>query len=223
MKHIYLSYTLNPETPFYGNRPGPTIELVSNMQKGDPANNTRIDMSVHTGTHIDLPFHFFKNGQTIDSYSADDWMFYKPLIIEFQPKSLIIEDDLLALLSAVENKENYDILIIKTGLCYKRETLEYMTHNYGFSPLIASYIRDNFEKIRVIGFDSISVSSFQHRDIGRISHREFLNPDSAILIIEDMDLREINEETKCSQLIISPLRIDNCDGLPVTIMAKIDE
>jgi len=40
------------------------------------------------------------------------------------------------------------------------------------------------------GFDSISVSSFQNRMVGREAHRAFLDPKAPILLLEDIDLRE---------------------------------
>ena len=36
------------------------------MQKGDVYNLTAFNMCAHNGTHIDAPFHFIKDGKTID-------------------------------------------------------------------------------------------------------------------------------------------------------------
>lgn len=38
---------------------------------------------------------------------------------------------------------------------------EFWNENYGFSPEIYDYIVKKFSKVRVLGFDSISVSSFR--------------------------------------------------------------
>ena len=84
-------------------------------------------------------------------------------------------------------------------------------------------MREKFIDIRVIGFDSISISSWQNRELGKTAHQVFLNPDNPILILEDMDLREITKNTKLSEVTIMPLRISMCDGLPCSVFGVIDE
>ncbi len=48
--------------------------------------------------------------------------------------------------------------------------------NYGFHPKLANFIRKNFPKVRIFGFDSISISSFTDRILGREAHKAFLDP-----------------------------------------------
>ena len=57
--------------------------------------------------------------------------------------------------------------------------------------------------------------------IGREAHKAFLDPKSPILLLEDMDLREITERSIIQKLTIAPLRIAKCDGLPCTVIAEI--
>ena len=94
-------------------------------------------------------------------------------------------------------------------------------NNYGFHPDVYDYLIEYFPSVRVFGFDTISVSSFSHRMIGREAHKRFLNPIKPILLLEDMDLRDIRENIKFDTLVIAPLRIANCDGLPCTVMGFI--
>ncbi len=46
----------------------PPFELAERrrMSNGDPNNSSAVNMSVHSGTHIDAPFHFVEEGSTID-------------------------------------------------------------------------------------------------------------------------------------------------------------
>jgi arylformamidase len=41
------------------------------MEKGELYNLTAFSMCAHNGTHIDAPFHFIKNGKSIDEVSLD--------------------------------------------------------------------------------------------------------------------------------------------------------
>ncbi|MCF6331152.1 MAG: cyclase family protein [Sulfurimonas sp.] len=213
---IFLSYTLDENTPTYGNRNKFVIEKKNSINEGKIANDSSIATTVHIGTHIDMPYHFYEDGQTVENYDANFWLFNNPLIIEIEPKVLIIKDELIAKLTSMEDN-NYDILIVKTGICNIRDTDEFWEKNYGFHPDIYDYIKNKFSNIRVFGFDSISVSCIQDRLLGREAHKRFLNPKKPILLLEDMDLRDIYETTMIDKIIVSPLRIASCDGLPCTV------
>jgi len=216
---IYLSYILDENTPSYGNRNKFEITKQSSISNGDVANDSHISTTVHIGTHIDMPYHFYKDGQTIENYEASFWVFKNPLIVEIKPKNLVIKDELIEVLNQkiqIKNT-NYDILIVKTGICDLRASKIFWENNYGFDPEIYNYINEYFPSIRVLGFDSISVSSFQNRTLGREAHKRFLNPERPVLLLEDMDLQNVGEQTNIKEIIISPLRISNCDGLPCTV------
>jgi kynurenine formamidase len=219
---IFLSYILDNNTPTYGNRNKFKQTKKSDINKGDSANDTFIKTTVHIGTHIDMPYHFFENGQTIKDFDANFWKFKKPLIIHLKPKNLIIKDELIDKLKLI-NDINYDLLIVKTGICDKRNKDEFWSSNFGFHSDIYDFLINEFPHIRVFGFDSISVSSIQNRVMGKKAHRAFLNPLNPILLLEDMNLQNINIDTLLKEVIISPLRIANCDGLPCTVFGVLNE
>ena len=217
---IYLSYILDEHTPTYGNRNKFVAEKKSDISKGDVANDTSITTTVHIGTHIDMPYHFYENGQTIEDFDADFWLFTQPLYVEIEQEELIINEKLIAELKKV-NDVGFDILIIKTGLCHKRGQEQFWKLNYGFHPDIYDYIVKKFPNIRVIGFDSISISSWSNRMLGREAHKRFLNPEKPILLLEDMDLRELNKHIFLEEVLVSPIRIAKSDGLPCSVFARI--
>mgnify|MGYP003571689342 CR=1 FL=1 len=216
-KTIFLSYLLDGNTPTYGNRNKFITEKKSDISKGDVANDTSISTTTHIGTHIDMPYHFYEDGQTIEDFDADFWVFKKPLIVELEQDDLIINDKLIDKLKSIENI-GYDILLVKTGICYRREAEVFWRENYGFHPDIYDYLIENFSNIRVLGFDSISVSSFTNRILGREAHKRFLNPNNPILLLEDLDLKNIYENMDFEKIVVSPLRIAKCDGLPCTVI-----
>ncbi len=214
---IFLSYILNEQTPTYGNRNKFSQVKKSDISKGDVANDTTISTTVHIGTHIDMPYHFYEYGQTVDDFNANFWMFSNPLIIEIKQDNLIINKKLINKLKTIKDI-GYDILIVKTSICDIRDDEKFWKENYGFHGDIYDFLIDKFSSIRVIGFDSISVSSFANRMLGKESHKSFLNPKKPILLLEDMDLGNIDENTKLKEIIVAPLRIANCDGLPCTVL-----
>ena len=47
------------------------LERVQSIAKGDEANLTRIDMSAHTGTHMDAPLHFFEDDPGMEAFPLE--------------------------------------------------------------------------------------------------------------------------------------------------------
>lgn len=219
---IFLSYILKNNTPSYGNKNKLEIVKKSDMSNGDIANNSFISTTVHIGTHIDMPYHFYENGQTVEDFEDNFWLFENILLVEIKPENLIIKDELINKLENIKEKE-IEILIVKTGICNKREEEIFWSENYGFHPDIYNYLIEKFPKLRVLGFDSISVSSFTDRFLGREAHKRFLNPNKPILLLEDMDLRNTDENTLFTKMIIAPLRIEKCDGLPCSVVGFVND
>ena len=58
----------------YPGDPTPKKKVISSMEKGDLYNLTAFSMCAHNGTHIDAPFHFIKDGKTVDSVSLNTFI-----------------------------------------------------------------------------------------------------------------------------------------------------
>ena len=58
----------------YPGDPGPEKQLFSSMEKGDLYNLTVFSMCAHNGTHVDAPFHFFREGKTVDAVSLEHFV-----------------------------------------------------------------------------------------------------------------------------------------------------
>lgn len=50
----------------YPGDPAPEKRTLSSMENGELYNLTAFTMCAHNGTHIDAPFHFLKDGKTVD-------------------------------------------------------------------------------------------------------------------------------------------------------------
>jgi arylformamidase len=57
-----VSVTIRPSMPIYAGDPGVAIELAKAIERGDPANVSRLELGAHTGTHVDAPRHFLPDG-----------------------------------------------------------------------------------------------------------------------------------------------------------------
>ena len=216
-QYIYLSHFIDVDTPVYGGGKRIIIGSDKSISKGDSANTTSLSFCNHIGTHIDFPRHFSDDGKTINHYSPEFWIFNKPFILEYMVK----KNEIINIDKEInEIPYETDFLIIKTGFQKFRGDEKYWKYNPGLAPNFALKVRKRCPHLKVIGFDFISASSFQNRELGRKAHKEFLiNND--ILIVEDMDLSKANN--KINKIICLPLMIDNIDGSPVTIIGEINE
>ena len=58
----------------YPGDPAPEREMLCSTEKGDLFNLTAFSMCAHSGTHVDAPFHFLKDGRTIDEISLETFV-----------------------------------------------------------------------------------------------------------------------------------------------------
>ncbi len=54
------------ECEVYPGDPGPEKKALQRMDDGAPCNVTAISLCVHNGTHVDAPYHFYRDGKGID-------------------------------------------------------------------------------------------------------------------------------------------------------------
>lgn len=223
-KVLLLSHLLKNDTPSYGNRDNFSIEYTSKISEGATANSSKwIFSSNHLGTHIDAPYHFNEDGKKTFEIPFCDYFFENVLLVDIHCKDakLIEPSDF----SVFENltTDNIDLLLIRTHYEQFRETDKYWNDNPGLAPELANYFRINFPKLRCVGFDFISLTSWKFREEGRKSHRAFLSPENGskeILVIEDMKLADADNMIK--RVIVAPLFVEDGNGSAVTIFAEIN-
>jgi len=220
--YVWLSYPLNECTPAYGGGPQLGIEHTNNILEGDSCNTATWHLPNHLGTHVDTPQHFFPCGHAVDSYPPAFWFFRHVYMVtvNIDMKSLIIPPG--QIIPQIRGKP--DLLLIKTGMGDYRNRQFYWHNNPGLSPELGTELRKHFPSLRAVGVDFISISSWQNRDTGRKAHQTFLDPSTSghpVVIIEDMDLTPLTGDTLVERVIILPLRVENGDGAPCSIVAEV--
>ena len=79
MKIYDISQELFSSRLFPGDSP-PTFHRVSQISNGDMCTVTKINMSVHNGTHVDAPCHFIEGGKTIDQMDLSQFIGFAKLV-----------------------------------------------------------------------------------------------------------------------------------------------
>lgn len=70
MKIYDISQELFSSAVFPGD-PAPRREVLSSMKDGALYNLTALSLCAHNGTHIDAPYHFIKDGKTVEQLSLE--------------------------------------------------------------------------------------------------------------------------------------------------------
>jgi len=220
VEYRYLSYELSEAVPAYGRKQDMKISQVKSLNSGDACNVYNFSMENHWGTHVDAPRHFFEKGPAVGELKPSYWVFERPQVIEVDlaPGELLTEEKWGKKVSA-----GTDLLLFRSGWGKKRASRPYCEENPGISPSVGYFLRGNFAEVRAVGIDWVSVSSFLKRDMGRETHRAFLDPDgkgNPIVMIEDMDLS--SDMKGLARVIALPLRIENLDSAPCTVIGGFE-
>jgi arylformamidase len=180
--------------------PDATISSFHSMSRGDAANVSKIDMGSHTGTHMDAPFHFIRNGKTIDQMPLDATI-GPARVIEIQDPLSITEKEL----SKYRIRRGERILFkTKNSSLWKDEAFveEFIYLSAGAAQFLAQ------RRIRMFGVDYLSVGGY--REDGDLVHRTLLK--SGIWIVEGLNLSGIAAGDY--ELICLPIKLWQGDGAP---------
>ena len=112
-------------------------------------------------------------------------------------------------------------LICRTGYEALRGQDDYWNNNPGLAPDLADYLRRSFPRLRCVGFDFISVTSWKHRPEGKVAHKAFLAPENGvreIWAIEDMSLKDVPNQLM--RVVVAPLMVEDGNGTAVTVIAE---
>ncbi|MEM0443866.1 MAG: cyclase family protein [Candidatus Caldarchaeum sp.] len=214
---VLLSHKLSTLTPCYDDGPRLEVIPVKQVSRGDSSNSYSVKLFNHLGTHVDAPYHFDEAGRRIASYTAEELLFSRPLLVDLPKKEgeLITENDLRPYAAEIASA---DLLLLRTGFQSLRESRPevFMKRGPCLSSGAASFLR-NFTGLRALGVDMISISSPINREQGREAHRILLRGRS-FLIIEDMDL--LDKPSKYMRVVVSPLLIEEVDSAPCTVLGE---
>src|SRR5215216_3233480 len=166
-------------------------------------------LSTHTGTHMDAPFHFNPNGQTIDQVEVSRYICNNAILIKIQKNAneMITSDDITRN-SKYEIKEK-DTVVFSTGWEKQiKQKDNYIRNNPGLSKDAAEYLVE--KKVNAVGIDCPSIDI--GTDSGLIAHKMLLS--NEILVIENLcNLYKFTNRK--FMLLVTPLKLAGASGSPI--------
>ena len=192
---------INKDMPVFAGSRIPELHQTASIEK-DGWTEHHISISTHIGTHIDAPWHFIKNGKTLDKVALDR-LIGDGLVIDCRKyKEVPVE--------AVKNKNiRKKIVFFYTGQSKKTKE-EYGKNAPVISEELAKLLVKS--KVKCIGVDSFSPDEAPYN-----VHRILLSKDMPIV----ENLANLDELlNKKFQAIILPLKVD-LDGAPCRAIAVV--
>lgn len=111
----------------YPGDPVPQKEVLCSMEKGEVYNLTALRMCAHNGTHIDAPFHFLKEGKTVEALSLEA-LVGKAYVAEHQGELCAEDAGHILEQAGREDKEAVKRILIKGNAVVSEEAAEVFAH-----------------------------------------------------------------------------------------------
>ena len=213
MKHLDLTLTISESIPNFPGSPSPQFIPWSTINE-EGYNLELLFLSSHTGTHLDAPFHFVKNGIKIHQIPISR-LFCKAILIKIKKlkDQGITKKNLIDFEKKNGKIPNCSSVIFHTDWQKNLKKNFYFTKNPGLSKSAVDYLVS--KKINLAGIDSPSI------DLGKTksftAHKVFSK--NNILIVENLsNLEKI--PTLEFDFVILPLKIKDATGSPVRAIAN---
>jgi arylformamidase len=190
-----ISYPIHPQMFVYPGDPSPRFLPLESPTETSPITTTWLELSSHTGTHVDAPAHLFPNKTPIDKVPLSS-LVGNALVVPFND-SKNMDPDFYKNYTPLKGL----ILLLKT---FNETTQESGT--WGLTPKVIRYFIG--QEIRAIGIDTLSIDGFEPTDL--INHKLLL--EAHIPIIEGLDLSKIRPGRYFC--VCLPLKLKGLDGAP---------
>ena len=186
------------------------ISLFVSIPGGAPCNLTQMSLSAHTGTHMDAPRHFVREGKTMESLPLPA-VIGPCRVIEIKHKSVITAAEL-----APHKLKRGERVLFKTRNSTRSWQLakkSIFDENFVYIP--AETARFLVEKgVQTVGVDYLSVGGYKKDGVE--CHQIMLGAE--IWIIEGLDLSKVKPGKY--ELVCLPLKIVGADGAPARAVLR---
>ena len=204
---IDISVPLRDSMVHWPGDPPVTVKLVKDIEQGDSANVSVLSMGAHSGTHIDAPLHFIRQGTGIDMMPLDTTI-GKARVIEIEDTESVKPEELLR-----HRLRRGERILFKTrNSSHVWQTDEFVEDFVFISDDAARFLVER--GVRMVGVDYLSVGSYKHG--GSYVHKTLLG--GGIWIIEGLDLSRVIPGKY--ELICLPLRLVRGDGAPARAIVR---
>ncbi len=176
------------------------LRRFASFAEGNPCIASEITLSVHTGTHIDAPAHFIKEGDTMGTWKPEITIGQCRVVTIENPKEITAEE-----ISILNIQEGERIIFKTKNSDSNWWEKPFNPHFISISPKAAILLAKL--KPLCLGIDYLSVGS---PETGVETHQHLLG--AGIWLIESLDLTKISPGNY--ELIFMPMNLYEAEGAP---------
>lgn len=203
MRTYDITLTISPDLIVWPDDPPVELDRISSIANGDEANVTRIQMAVHTGTHIDAPCHFIDGAGTVEDISID-LLTGRAYVLHVDDNVDLITKDLLEN-SSIPPRTKRVLFRTRNSKHWNSSHSKFDESYVGLDAEGAAYLIQR--GVKLVGVDYLSVAPYSDTSP---THETLLG--AGIVIVEGLDLSEVSQGRYT--LYCLPLKIAGADGAP---------
>lgn len=204
---IDVSVTVHQGMAHWPDNPPIVLERVMDLQRGDECNLSRLDIGVHSATHMDAPVHFLDGAAGIDELPFAATIGEARVIEIADPQQVTVEE-----LRSHDLHRGERVLFRTSNSTGCWNTGTFVEDFVYISEPAATFLADT--GVQTVGVDYLSVGGY-HAD-GPAVHRILL--DAGIWIIEGLDLSPVRGGSY--ELICLPVKLGRADGSPARAILR---
>lgn len=208
MKLYDVTLPISKDMVTWPGDPSVSLNQAKSISKGDKCNITQMQMGIHTGTHVDAPYHFIEDGGKLGSIPIEN--FIGPcLVVELDSKVIVEKQDLIK-----HNIAGYSRILLKTknSELWENNINSFKADFIALGLDAAQYLVEM--NVILVGIDYLSIES--PRSHNNKVHKLLLKND--IIILEGLNLSKV--KAGLYELMCLPLKLQHCEGAPARVILR---
>lgn len=198
-----ISLTITSDLPVWPGDPGVELTQTESMDKGGQVNVTRMNLGVHTGTHVDAPHHFLNDGRTVEQLPLE--ALTGPCYVVQLPDGVeAITSEVLDRTEITRDMKRVLFGTRNSHLWSKGET-KFQTDFVAITEDGAEWLVER--GVQLVGVDYLSVAPY---DDSTPTHEVLLK--AGVVVVEGLNLSKVMRGFY--ELYCLPLKIAGSDGAP---------
>lgn len=199
-------FTNCPQYP--DDNPRPAHVALFYMLAVQGVNKEIVQISTHTGTHCDAPYHFFDDGKTIDQVPLETYV-GNAVVVDLRdrpPGSAISRSDIER---CVDRIAADDIVLLNTGGGHRRaNTKEFLMEYVYLSGEAAQLLVDR--GVKGVGIDAVSMGGYNDPKKSGPPHRILLG--NGKFIVEELYFPDAVMDGRKRMFVAAPVKLQGCSG-----------
>lgn len=207
MKIYDITLTITPELPVWPGDVKVRLERVKKIEEGAADNLSIMTLGVHTGTHMDAPYHFVADGKKIDELPME--MMIGPVqVVQIPDEIDLITADVL---KTVKIDPNIKRILFKTrnSHWWEKGEIKFQTDFVGINEDAAQVLVQ--VGMVLVGLDYLSVAPFGN---GKPTHDILLQ--AGMTLLEGVNLARVSPGEYTIYSL--PMKLGATEGAPARVI-----